>query len=167
VSKARTKKPVAADAFMRSGLVILAGIIVLIGAACGTPERAPVTTGQYRTFSVGSLPLGSPSLDPAAAERLNHTLRAAIVEALTDKGYLEASQADGDLIVKVHTEYYQDFSMTSSEQRALAIALLDSRKNQEIWRTNRGRSSPYALEPDVLRKGVLEMLASVPEASSR
>jgi uncharacterized lipoprotein YajG len=145
-------------------LILFASIALL--SACSTTESpsASPKAAAYQTFSIDPLPTESPAADPGAASRLNDVIHSAIVHALTEKGYREQTSGAGDIRVKVHTEYYGASINAGSEQRLLAIQLYDTTKNQEIWRSNRGRTSPYTLDPASLRKGVLDMLASIPPA---
>lgn len=149
-------------------IVTLAVAIAFLAGACSTTETPPASpqAPAYQTFSVDPLPTESPASDPGAAGRLNDIIHSAIVQALTAKGYREQPSGAGDIRVKVHTEYYGASINAGSEQRLLAIQLYETAKNLEIWRSNRGRTSPYTLDPALLRKGVLEMLASIPAAKA-
>ena len=152
---------------MKQALATVASTILLLAVtACSTVEPTKAPEVKYRSFSVAPLPVGSSSLDPGAAERLNPALKAAIIDALTRKGYVEEDQGKGDFIVKVHTEYFPDVASPISDQRALYIGFFDRSTDLDIWRTSRGRISPHTLDAEALRQGVLEMLASVPEVPS-
>jgi hypothetical protein len=139
--------------------------VAAILAGCGTTESLKVESPKYLTFSMAPLPTGTSAADPAVSAQLDQTLRASIVEGLTSKGYSEVPPREGDFTVKVHTEYYNDI-VGRFEQRSLSIGFYDSKNNLEIWRATRGRSSPYTLDADALRKGVLNMLASLPHATT-
>jgi hypothetical protein len=148
---------------MKTKVISFAFTILLLAAGgCSTHKDLTTQRVKYRTFSIAPLPSTSPPSDPTASERLNPIVKAAIEEGLTSKGYQEESQSPGDLIVKVHTEYYSDGTSPEIDQRALCISMFDWRSNMDVWRTSRSRTSRDSLDPELLRKGVLEMLSSIP-----
>lgn len=122
----------------------------------------PGRANQYRTFAIAPLPTHGPSTDPGAPMRLNEVTHAAIVETLTAKGFRETTADAADFIVKVETEFSQDPIFESSEKRHVFVAFHDRISDQVIWSAQRGRSSSRTLEPDLVRKTVIDMLAPVP-----
>lgn len=126
----------------------------------------PGRASQYRTFAIAPLPTHGPSTDPGAPIRLNEVTRSTIVETLTAKGFRETAADAADFIVKVETEYSQDPIFESSEKRHGTIAFHDRISDQVIWSAQRGRSSARTLEPDLLRKTLIDMLAPVPTVPS-
>ena len=98
--------------------------------------------------------------------RLNEVARAAIVETLTAKGFRETTADAADFVVKVETEFSQDAIFESSEKRHAYIAFHDRINDKILWSAQRGRSSSRTLEPDLVRKTIIDMLAPVPPATS-
>jgi hypothetical protein len=149
----------------------------LLLAACSTgPQSAtdPAATGSgsqrrttYRTFAIAPLPFQSPASDPAAAVRLADVARGAVVESLSAKGFRETDPGSADFIVKGHTEFARDPLIESSEIRLLTIAFHDRATDEVIWSNQFGRSSSKTLDPETLRKSLIELLAGVPSVLGR
>jgi len=101
-------------------------------------------------------------LDPAAAARLRDVAHAAVVDTLTSKGFTEVDPASADFVVHLETEFFRDPLVEASEKRYLTISLHNPRNDAVIWSNQRGRSSVTTLDPETLRKTIVEMLASLP-----
>ena len=133
--------------------------------AVGSPEPAP-RPSEYRTFAIAPMSTQGPSSDPGAPARLNEVARAAIVESLSGKGFRETTADAADFIVTADTEFSRDPIFESSEKRHLYIAFHDRVSQSVVWSAQRGRSSSRTLEPDLVRKTIIDMLAPVPPAGS-
>ena len=152
------------------------GAVLLMPGCTTAPADAPqeaVSPGtaprpsEYRTFAIAPMSTQGPSSDPGAPARLNEVARAAIVESLSAKGFQEAAADAADFIVTADTEFSRDPIFESSEKRHLYIAFHDRVSQSVVWSAQRGRSSSRTLEPDLLRKTIIDMLAPVPPAASR
>lgn len=151
---------------LKLNLPLLSAFVIFLGCACATtPPETTASLSGHQTFAVAPLPAQGPASDPGAASRLNNTVREAIVETLSGKGYKEVDLSAADFIVKLHTEFSPDGLIESSEERILRIEFLDKRSNALLWSKQRGRSSSRTLEPALARKSIVEMLSSVPPSS--
>src|SRR5687767_4487263 len=147
---------------------------VLMLIACTTPPQNDTTSGggesrsptlsSYRTFAIAPLPTQGPSSDPAAASRLNEVAHSALMESLTAKGYTSSEADQAEFIVKVETAFSRDPVFESSERRYLIIGFHDRVNDALLWSNERGRSSSRTLEPELLRKSIIEMLSGLPSA---
>src|SRR5262245_59624742 len=92
---------------MKSMNLLPAAITVVVIAGCQstskvrTETKADVNLGRYHTFALLPLPPPLVKSEPGARVRLAEAARRAVVEALTSKGYAEASGAAADFSVNL------------------------------------------------------------------
>src|SRR5271168_1595631 len=87
--------------------VSAAGVMLSVANCASTPPRvqseynAEVNFAKYRTFAVLQPGASGVSTDPGAAMRLTQPAMQAVRDAMTAKGFTEASREKADFVVRV------------------------------------------------------------------
>ena len=145
--------------------MLWAALVLFWLTGCATPEetRPKHYPSQFVTFALDPLPKEGPLLDPAATTRLAGPVEHALTQALTRKGYTEATPETADFLVSLQAEFSRDPFCEASERRRLTIEALDRRTREPFWSGAKGRSTTQTSTPAEVAMIINLILEPFPE----
>lgn len=167
----------------------------LTGCATGpakveSEHNVSVDFAKYKTFAVLQPSASGPATDPGAAVRLTQPAMQGVRDALTAKGFTEATRDKADFVVRVRGQsvtnvevtdwgyrtypygvrrpgwgYSPGFSPVDVRQttdRTLIVEIYDNASKNEAWVGWSKFSGSSTIEPDQLKDAIRNVLANFP-----
>ncbi len=145
------------------GIIITSTALLNSGCQSGPAYRQGFDFSRYRTFAIEPLPTKGTYEDPAIALRLGPSVKKAIVETLTAKGFKEVTRAESDFQVKLRFDYLPEHNRV--ETRMLDIQFIDGQSQEIVWSTWLRRTTDNPLPPEAISKLIADLLKPFPPGS--
>lgn len=145
--------------------VIAAAGMLVFGAGCQSAptHKQGFDFSRYHTFAVLPVAAKGTYQDPGLVTRMERPVTETVVETLTGKAFKQVAESEADFHVNLLFNYWEEQGRT--EQRMFNLQIIDAKTKEVVWSDYWHRTTDATLPPEVVRKGVANMLKPFPPGS--
>jgi hypothetical protein len=117
-------------------VVAMAGMLAFVsGCETNPAHKQGFDFSHYHTFAIRPLPTTGTQRDPTMAVRLGPTVRQAVQETLSGKGFKEVPQTEADFQVALRfgSRPVPEVEFGREERHMFEIQIVDSKSNEVVW----------------------------------